>query len=318
MNKLISLNIKPVKQYNIFLHNLFFFLRYQDKQNSHSFHSFALYYWRKIFFFIQAFIHCKIFFDLFLFFQTSFRSDILLANPCILQQPIRQWFYYHSKIQERTFILVKHFTFLEDHISTATLKQLYLKKGILLWREFYKNNAISLSLTFNSNYRKEGLLALTLTLDETRIYLLTFWIAPDYFGKNSLWIGALQGGKSQLQTNRTLTKLFFGYRPQNLVLHTLYLITQHLQIEQIYAVSNYGFQASHHLSPNRRLKTSYDKFWLESQGTLCFDKRFFALPSHELRKPLEAVPSHKRNLYRKRYAFLDLVNAKIKTVLNSL
>lgn len=307
--------IKLTRYYNAFIYNLFFFIQYQDSQKYTSAHTFILYYWRKIFFFVQAIIHHKEITGLFHFFQSAVRSEILLANPCILQQSVRQWFYYHSTAQERERIIINHFSFLEEHINSSMLRQLYLKKGILLWSTPYKDKTLALSLTFNHDYRKEGLLAVTLTANGVRLYLMTFWIAPDKHGRNSLWVGALQGGKSQLQTNRDLTKFFFGCRPNNLILHTLYLILQHLQIEQIYAVSNYGFQASHHYSSKRRLKTSYDKFWSEAQGVPCTDKRFFALPSCEPKKDFASIPSHKRSMYRKRYAMLDTLDIEINTVL---
>jgi uncharacterized protein VirK/YbjX len=302
-----------IEPYIDFWHNLNFFMNNQHNQNTSSWHSFHLKYWRKLFFTVQALANHKLIAELLTFFKTTIlRRDIVLTHPCILQQAVRQWFYYNSTMRERINILQGHFLLLENRLSHTALQHIYLGKGILLWCQEYKNDKLSLMLHFNHNYRKEGLLAITLKLGEKRIYLLTFWITPSKNGENALWIGALQGAKGDLQINRDLTKHFFGYRPQNLILFALRTIAQQLGIELIYAVSNHGFQASHHISAKRRLKTSFDDFWKETQGKICDDSRFFNLPVIEARKSLAEVSSHKRNLYRKRFAMLDVISAEIK------
>lgn len=309
-----NLNLKnlTIEPYIDFGRDLIFFMHHQQKQDHSSWHSFHLQYWRKIFFTIQALNHPKLIAELFSFFKPTILRDIALSHPCILQQAVRQWFYYNSTMRERIDILQGHFLFFKNRLSSNALQHIYLGKGILLWCQEYKNDKLSLMLHFNHNYRKEGLLAITLKLGEKRIYLLTFWINPNKNGENALWIGALQGAKGDLQINRDLTKHFFGYRPQNLILFALRTIAEYMGIELLYAVSNHGFQASHHISAKRRLKTSFDDFWKETQGKICDDSRFFKLPVIEARKSIDEVSSHKRNLYRKRFAMLDVISAEIK------
>ena len=311
----LSLKKFTTGSYLDFGRNLNFFMTKQHKNNAAG-NSIHLKYWRKLVFVSQALANHKLIAELLTFFKTTIlRREIVLTHPCILQQSARQWFYYNSTMQERVSILQDHFLFLENRLSNAALHQLYLGEGISLWNQEYKNNTLAIKLHFNHNYRKEGLLAITLNLGEERVYLMTFWIAPNKDNENILWIGALQGLRGHLQTNKDLTKHFFGYRPQNFTLHALRTIAQQLGIQSIYAVSNHGFQASHHISAKRRLKTSYDHFWEETQGTLCDDSRFFSLPIVESRKTLDEIPSHKRNLYRKRFAMLDTIEAEITQTL---
>lgn len=312
LNTNLTFKNSTIEPYIDFWHDLNLFMHQQQNRDDPSWHSFLLKYWRKLFFTSQALIHHKLISELFTFFKPITLRDIALSHPCILQQAVRQWFYYNSTMRERVNILQGHFLFLENRLSSNALQHIYLGKGILLWCQEYKNDKLSLMLHFNHNYRKEGLLAITLKLGEKRIYLLTFWINPSKDGKNALWIGALQGAKGDLQINRDLTKHFFGYRPQNLILFALRTIAQQLEIKLIYAVSNHGFQASHHISAKRRLKTSFDDFWKETQGKICDDSRFFKLPVKEVRKSIDEVSSHKRNLYRKRFAMLDVISAEIK------
>jgi uncharacterized protein len=307
----LSLKKITTGSYMDFGRNLKFFMTKQHKNDTAG-DSIHLKYWRKLVFVSQALANHKLIAELLNFFKTTkLRREIVLTHPCILQQSAREWFYYKSTIRERINILQEHFLFLENRLSDTALHHLYLGEGISLWSQEHKNDTLSIKLHFNHNYRKEGLLAITLNLGESRIYLMTFWIAPNKNGANTLWIGALQGLRGHLQTNRDLTKQFFGYRPQNFTLSALRTIAQQFGIQSISAVSNHGFQASHHISAKRRLKTSYDDFWVETQGTISDDSRFFNLPIAETRKTIDEVPSHKRNLYRKRFAMLDTIDAEI-------
>lgn len=82
-----------------------------------------------------------------------------------------------------------------------------------------------------------------------------------------------------------------------------------------YLIMDFRSVITFHISSKRRLKTSLDDFWKEIQGEICNDSRFCTLPLIELRKSLEEVDSHKRNLYRKRFAMLDSIDADVREAL---
>ena len=218
-------------------------------------------------------------------------------------------------MQERIALLQEHILFLESRFSQDAIRCIYCREGLQLWNQDYKDEKLSLTLNFNRSHRKEGLMTMNLSLGEQRVYLASFWIGADGNGKKSLWIGSLQGSQGELQMSRDLTKHFFGYRPKNLMIYALRALARQLQLNKIYAVSNDGFQASHHISAKRRLKTSLDEFWQETQGKRTADFRSFTLPLIEQRKSLEEVNTKKRNLYRKRFELLDEIEGYIASAL---
>lgn len=311
-NEKVSFKNFAMEECMDFWRNLIFFVQYRRGWGNSSTYVCHLNYWRRMIFMIKSILHPQVMAEVFDFFMdSSLRMTIIKGNTCILEQLIRPWFYYGSIMRERVSLVKESFEFFEKKLSPQALQKIYLGDGILLWTQPYKNQKLSLVLDFKRSHRKEGLMTLTLMLNEKKIYLTTFWIASDSKGKKSLWLGAFQGTKGDLQINRELTKYFCGYRPKNLVMYALRIFAQQLEIEKIYAVSNLGFQASHHISAKRRLKTSLDNFWQEIQGQISSDSRFFALPLSDVRKNMENITSQKRNLYRKRFIMLDGIKAAI-------
>jgi len=274
-------------------------------------------YWRKMVFIIRTLIHQEQMAKLIKFFESNhLRRDIAKSQPCIFEQATRQWFYHQSNFLERTAIIKEHYLFVNASFTEEALKQIYIGDGIILWDQEYQNETLSLSLQFNrGSHEKEGLMALLLKVGEKTVYQMIFWLAPNKKNEMALWIGALQGARGGLDVFRGLTKFFHGYRTKNFIFHALCTVASQLVLGKIYAVSNSGFYANNHIRLDRKLKTSLDDFWQETGGKVCTDTRFFELPTFELRKDLHQVESHKRNLYRKRFAMLDTIDDTIITSL---
>ena len=274
-------------------------------------------YWRKMVIIIRMLAHHKQMMNLIDFFgRNHLRREIAIVQPCIFEQVTRQWFYHQSNFSERAAIIKEHYLFVNACFTEKALRQIYLGDGIILWNQEYQNETLSLSLHFNrGSHEKEGLMAILLKIGEKRIYQIIFWLAPNNKNEMALWIGALQGSQGELQIVRSLTKLFYGYRTKNFILHALCTVASQLALRKIYAVSNFGFYANNHIRLDRKLKTSLDEFWQETGGSVCSDTRFFELPVSEIRKNLDEVVSQKRNQYRKRFAMLDAVDS---TIINSL
>jgi uncharacterized protein VirK/YbjX len=239
------------------------------------------------------------------FHRNPHRHSIITMHPVFFSQLTRQFFYKNSSTSERFSLITRHFSVLENQFIDQAVQQLHLGSGIRLWSAQYKEQILAIDLVFRTSEFKEGLLTLGLKLDNKYIYHINFWLLFDK--QNALYIGALQGSREGLSINKELTKLFWGCRPKNLIMHALRILAQCLSINKIYAVSNGGFYANNYLHQDRKLKTSLDDFWLESGGKLSDDQRFFILPVIEHRKTIEEVVSNKRNLYRKRFAVLDRI-----------
>lgn len=269
-------------------------------------------YWRIQVFAIRALIHSKQMKELLQFFAADpQRHRLTAAEICAFEQVSRHWFYHNATCAERLRLIEEHYQFVSSHLTEEALEQIYSGKSIPLWCQEYQNERLSLELCFQDCHKKEGLLALELKIGGRRVYQATFWVAADQNGNPALWIGALQGSPNGLEVNHAVTKLFFGYRPKNFVIHSARVLAQILGINRMFAVSNLGFYTKNHIRLDRKLKISLDSFWQETGGHPCADPRFFALPIVEPRKSLCDVKSHKRNLYKQRFDFLDTVDLTI-------
>ena len=268
---------------------------------------------------IRSMINHKKFDILEHFFQSnSFRQNVSEKYPVLFSQLTREFFYRNCAIDERLNLMTRTFLTMENRFTEKALQQIYFGNGIRLWSEDYEQQTLAIDLIFRSTETREGLMTLGLRLDDKYIYHVNCWFDTDSNDDLLLYIGALQGSRDGLSINRALTKHFYGYRPKNLIMYALRILAQCLSVQKIYAVSNYGFYTnSHLLRIDRKLKTSLNEFWQEDGGDLCQDRRFYSLPIVETRKSIEGVVSHKRNLYRKRFAAIDALAAGMNTALTA-
>lgn len=240
------------------------------------------------------------------YFHADIRKEKLLHEvPCIIEQVTRAFFYKASTPQERLKLIQEHFDFCLAKFSESALHGMYVDKKLLIWEGEYKEQSLNFELHFDPGERKEGLLTLQFNVGSDRVYLITFWFAQNEWGEPVVCLGALQGMNGGSKLIKGLTKHFHGYRTKNLILYALRSVAAVLGIKEIWAVSNEGFYANNHLRLDRKLKTDLNAFWQETGGVVSSDSRFYKLPVTEPRKSLEEVVSHKRSLYRKRFAVLD-------------
>jgi hypothetical protein len=129
-------------------------------------------------------------------------------------------------------------------------------------------------------------------------------------------IGGVQGGVGDMgEMVRQLTKAWQGMRPKALVLCALMGLASAWG-----AVRLTGVGDAHHvyrcLSFNRGRKNhilaDYDSLWRDAGG--CVDAanpRLYTLPLAWPVRALETVSAHKRSMYRRRYAMLNMLQAEI-------
>jgi len=276
-------------------------------------------YWRKFLLLSCSIMNYQTMVDWMNFFGADKqRTNMVMRQTHILEQATRQWLYYKSTSAERVSLAIEHFSFLERSLATGAFQKIYNENGVILWEGAFNADKLSLRLCYDRFYRKEGLLAISFAVGEDRIYSITFWLSSDKTGENALWVGSLQGGKGKATVIRALTKHFFGYRPKNLMIHVLRLLAENLQLNKMYAVSNYGSYVNHRFRDNRKLKTSLDEFWQEIGGQISLDRRFFKILVAEPKKNIKDIASHKRNLYRKRFALLDKMDEQLQCSMKAL
>ena len=249
--------------------------------------------------------------------QTEMRKRFFAAHPQVFAQLTRQFFFRNSRAAERLTAITQTFQVSERSFSDKALEYLYLdeQKPLHLWEMPYgEEHTLSLEMFFRNGEIREGSMTLALCLDGEFVYHINFWCAQEG-EKQVLYIGCNQGSKHGLEVNKELTKAFFGYRPKNFILYALRILAKELAVDELRAVSNYGFYANNHIRENRKLLVSYDKFWKECGGEIMADQRFFTLPLIEPRKTMEEVPTRKRAVYRKRFAFLDALEEDLQKTL---
>ena len=266
-------------------------------------------------FVVRAWLHKKEMQRLFGFFaQTKLLQDIARLDPFVFEQPTRAFFYNKSTMAERSKLVEEHFEFLTQRLQPDALQKIYSSAKVELWQDgFGLEEQMHLYLCNEAGQRKEGMLSVMLDLEQEHLYQMMFWIARDREQKWALWIGAMQGPNMDDAKDvvKRITKRCYAYRTKSFILYCLQAVARSLGVERIYAVTNYGYYANNHVRVDRKLKTSFSDFWTEAGGSPTDDRRFDTLPLTEPRKTLEEVKAHKRNQYRKRYVFLDEVDAVI-------
>ncbi len=248
------------------------------------------------------------------FDESEARRQLLLHTPSFVEQTTRGFFYKNSTWQERTDIVQEHILFLQNRFTASFTENIYIrKKPLVLWQNDYAGKPLSLRLEFNAGQRKEGCLSLVLHYDGEPLYQIIFWLGSSRDkNETAVHIGALQGPASGNAIVKDLTKAFFGYRTKNLIFYGLRSFASAAGIEKIFAVGNSGYYAMNHIRMNRKLKTSFDNFWLEVEGIPCEDKRFYVIPVQEKRKTMEELKPSKRAQHRRRFEKMDEILAAVQ------
>ena len=268
---------------------------------------------RALIFMVRGLLHRKRLRELYEFFQeTEARRAVYERNPFPLEQATRAFFYAGSTVRTRIALIEEHYSFLEDRLKSAAFVDLALDCAHEIWHSSETDMTWNAYLKFEPGQRKEGLLSVMMDVDGVHLYQIIFWIAQRD-SMPTLVIGAMQGPNTEDAQDfvREMTKRSHRFRTKNLILYMVQAVARALGIQRILAVSNAGYYANNHVRRDRKLKTDFGAFWEEVGGWLTVDPRFYELPLTLPRKTMEEVPTRKRAVYRRRFAFLDEVDAEI-------
>ena len=278
---------------------------------------------RFIVFIIRSLFHYKSVMCLYKWFQEDeARKKIIDQNPFPIEQVTRAFFYNKSTFSERVQLVKNHYELLERLLQEKYFLQISGAKwqSYTIWNSIYEDKPWQAQLVFEPGQRKEGVLSLELNVESIHIYQIMFWAGYNKFGETAIWIGAMQGPNMENARDvvKKMTKACHGYRTKNLILYMLQAMVRTMGIKKIYAVSNYGYYANNHVRVDRKLKTNFGDFWVEAGGKETEDERFYELPLVEPRKTMEEVPTRKRAVYRRRFAFLDEVDVEIEQAVKKI
>ena len=268
---------------------------------------------RALVFMVRGLLHRKQLRELYEFFQeTEGRRAVYERNPFPMEQATRAFFYAGSTVRARIALIKEHYAYLEKYLNPADFVDLALDHAHEIWRSSETDMAWHAYLIFEPGQRKEGLLSVMMDVDDTHLYQIIFWI-EQRDGHSTLVIGAMQGPNTEDAQDfvREMTKRAHRFRTKNLILYMTQAVARTLGVKRILAVSNAGYYANNHVRMDRKLKTDFGAFWEEAGGWQTEDKRFYELPLTLPRKTMEEVPTRKRAVYRRRFAFLDEVDVQI-------
>ncbi len=253
--------------------------------------------------------------ELYRFFQqTEARREIIEKNPYLLEQATRAFFYAGSTFDARKKLIEEHIALTEERFLSGELVRFCtFDARYPIWEPQEAWNGWHAEVTFSSGQRKEGLSSVILYLNGRELYQIMYWLGRDRQGEAALFIGAMQGPNTEnaKELVKETTKRSHRYRTKNLILYMTQAVARSLGVQHIYAVSNKGYYANNHVRRDRKLKTDFGTFWEEAGGHVTEDDRFYELPLVEPRKTMEEVPTRKRAVYRRRFEFLDDVDAQI-------
>lgn len=260
-------------------------------------------------------------------FATAKWMSILVRQPCLLQllnaQPglpcrlHRPWLSVNISRQTAIDALRWHYQSLMQQLPASVLNGYLSRHGVELATLNGKNDQpYSLRLRADAMLDKEGEATLVFCdAEQTVLAELTFTLCP-VEGKNTLYIGGLQGAKAHVdhQLIQSATKACHGLFPKRLLVEAAMAMGEKLGVEQILAVSNHT-----HIYRNWRYRqkkqdkvhADYDGFWL-SLGGEPTARGDYQMPLAMPRKPMEEIASKKRAEYRRRYELLDSLLTQVQ------
>ena len=268
---------------------------------------------RALVFLVRGLLYWRQLQRLYKFFQeTEERCALYARNPFPMEQATRAFFYAGSTVNTRVKLIQEHYAYLEQKIEPASFVALGYDTAYEIWRAPETDMTWHAYLKFESGQRKEGLLSVMMDVDGEHLYQIIFWI-EQRDGQPTLVIGAMQGPNTENAQDfvREMTKRAHRFRTKNLILYMTQAVARALGIKRMLAVSNTGYYANNHVRLDRKLKTDFGAFWEEVGGWETDDHRFYELPLVYPRKTMEEVPTRKRAVYRRRFAFLDAIDEEI-------
>jgi uncharacterized protein len=170
---------------------------------------------------------------------------------------------------------------------------------------------------------REGQMTFSLRENGDQLFALSFCLSSEA-GRLTAYIGGIQGRREAgvLDRYRRLTKLAHGARPSDLTVDLFRMFCGALGVERVFAVSDANrhqrsrYFARRAFDPNEAVFMSYDDLWSGRGGQLRGDG-FYELPSALRRRPLEDVAANKRSLYKRRYAALDAIEARMRAMVRA-
>jgi uncharacterized protein VirK/YbjX len=240
------------------------------------------------------------------FFAHEPWRPIALAHPQLLQKIHKPFARRGLDVAARAALVRRHYELARERVGPALLEAVAGGREIALCSVALPNGhgELGVRLGKQPRFEREGELTLSL-LDPfgSLLYSKCFTLC-ERDGELGLLVGSLNGTAPR-DVLRHLTKLAWGLRPQSLLVFLLQQVAAQVGARYIDAVG----RTTHAYWGNPRhdeIRFDYDAFWRE-EGAVESASGLHALPLHPRRRAAQEIPSQKRGLYARRYAWLDTV-----------
>lgn len=224
-------------------------------------------------------------------------------GPPVAQRHWRKYLCRGWGISRRLATLLEHYAQME-RLPEGWRERLLGLQAVSLCRVALKSGEVLELLLEPSDFFQEGELGLYLRDGAgERLYSLSFTLGS----QGQLFIGGLQGPRTTVKEGMVgwLGKEMFGLRPKNLLLTALYTLGEQMGGRLLLGISDAAHTCSH------KLKSSYDTFWQEAQGSL-HDRDWYRLPEREPLRDIAEVKSQRRSEFRRREAFREEIAGAIR------
>ncbi|MBQ8708312.1 MAG: DUF535 family protein [Succinivibrionaceae bacterium] len=266
---------------------------------------------------------------------TPFCHGAAESDPTMLYKIFRPYELSSYTVKERFETLRNHYALLGQYLSNQQFDQLGTKEGIHIV-DFPVSEAVPrqyrLVMKYDGTHRREGELTVEIVRDQEhedgsasleRIFSIAMNIGAAQ-EKRVLKINSIQGCTPHLpeplKEIAAATKAAYGLMPRYMMINIAFKIARLADATVVLGIrsASHIYANSHYSSrvTSEDFRYDYDGQWKEF-GAEDFDENYVKLTQPQ-RTPLEEIPSKKRSQHRKRYAFMDEINASLTKIFHRL
>lgn len=268
---------------------------------------------KQIKFIIRAMLSLKNIQKLESFFQKNELSWLLEKHPKYMDKFFRPYLHCGLSVSERVETIVEHFITSLQLFNKDFLHQLFSDQGLDLAHidGYNDGKRYTVKLFHIGPLAREGEFTLGFFEADLRLYSATFVLRTTNDGVQIL-VGGFQGPNESLESRELmshLTKQFHGMRPFDFMIFLLQVFARFLNAQLL------GVKDKHiirHCSARKKeavFLANYDTYW--ENFIVGEQKEFYLLATERQDKPMEAISSNKRSMYKKRYSMLDSVELQM-------
>ncbi|MDR9498553.1 MAG: DUF535 family protein [Hydrogenovibrio sp.] len=250
-------------------------------------------------------------------FQHHHLDDVLSAHAYLYFIFKRMYVFMHKDSRqtleatdnhELIPAIVQHYAQLARHLPQPLIAQLNGGQIEIANTAFAPFRSVRVYLTFIHQNRREGLTSLVLEVDGQAVYYLNFLLTE----KGAL-IGGVQGAKDSLELSRAFTKATQGIPPHKYLYIAVAALMAEWSVPAVYGIRHAAHVFQGEAKTQYKLENfNYDVFWQDVLEGEVEDDDWYQLSAPYQRKPLDDVNAKKRGKLKKRYPFMDALEANVR------